>query len=153
MNYRNLLTGLILFTIISCKKDGGGSLSIKLTSLSATNIQVGEDLLVNFDFTDKGGHPIDTIYIGKTRINQIQTVTQGDSFYISAPGYDGSPKGQMQLDLGYEDFLISAITPPQYGTPPVDYPDSLIFQFVAKDNAGNVSDTVTTGLIIVQRFN
>jgi hypothetical protein len=35
----------------------------------------------------------------------------------------------------------------------VDYPDSLIFQFVAKDNAGNVSDTVTTGLIIVQRFN
>lgn len=153
MKYRHLLNGLILLSVISCKKEGGGSLSLKLTSLSTTNVQVGEDLLVNFDFTDKGGHSIDTIYIGKTRINQIQTATQGDSFYISAPGYDGSPKGQVQLDLGYENFLISAITPPQYGTPPEDYPDSLIIQFVAKDNAGNVSDTVTTGLIIVQRLN
>ena len=143
----------IVITVISCKKDGNGSLSIKISSVSSNFVPNQSDLQIILDFTDNGGHPIDSIFMQKIRINQLQTPTENDTFYLQSPSYNGSTKGQLQLDLDYNNFLVSAIQPPQHGNPPVDENDSLIIRFAAKDKANNKSDTVSTGLIIVERVN
>ncbi len=146
-----LLLAAILITIISCKKDGG-ALSIKLQSVSSNIVPVGSDLSITLQFTSTGS-PIDTIFMNRFRINQdsasVPTVTT-ESIIIPA-SYPGSAKGQLQFDLDYNLFLATAQTPPTYGNPPQNESDSMIFKFIAKDAANHVSDTVTTGLIVIQR--
>ncbi len=132
---------------------GTGPLTIKISSVSNNIVPLNGSLTVVLDFTDNGGHPIDTVFMTKTRVNQIQTPTLNDTFYLSAPSYNGTTKGQLQLDLSYSDFLISAVQPPQTGNPPQDVSDSVIIRFAVQDNANNKSDTVSTGIIVVQRVN
>ena|ERR1700729_821300 len=146
-----LLASSILITIISCKKDGG-ALSIKLQSVSSNIVPVGGDLSITLQFTSTGS-PIDSIFMNRFRINQdsasVPTVTT-ESVIIPA-SYPGATKGQLQFDLEYNLFLTTAVTPPTFGNPPQNESDSLIFKFVAKDADNHVSDTVTTGLIVIQR--
>jgi len=110
-------------------------------------------MTITFDFTDNGSSPIDSIFMHKIRINQdsnqVQTIR--DTLYLIPPSYPGNAKGQIQLNLDNTDYLASAATPPTFGNPPQNESDSLIIKFAAKDVANNVSDTVTTGLIVVQR--
>ena len=86
----------------------------------------------------------------KIRINQNQVPTLGDTFYLRAPSYNGTTKGQLQLDLDNTNYLASAIAPPIIDSAHNES-DSLIIRFAVKDNANNKSDTVATGLIIVLR--
>jgi hypothetical protein len=57
-------------------------------------------------------------------------------------------KGTIRLTLDYNSYVISANNP---GTPPNAAPDSLIFRIAIMDKAKNVSDTVESGLVIVER--
>jgi hypothetical protein len=158
MRLRYFLIAAITIIVISCKKDGGNGLTVKIESVSSNVVPLNGSLRVVLNFTDAGGHPIDTVYIKKIRINQDSALvppsnSQPDVFQISAPSYNGNAKGQLQLDLDYTGFLKYATDPPQIGTPPQDENDSLIIKFAIKDNANNKSDTVSTGLIIIQRVN
>ena len=146
-----LLTAVVLLVALSCSKDGNGKLTIKLNSLSPNIVAPSEGMQVVFDFTESGS-VIDSIGLIKLRINQLQTATLRDTIMYFVPVYPKSNKGQLFLNLSYFD-LQSAQTPPQTGIPPQDESDSLIFKFFAKDQANNTSDTVTTGLIVVQRIN
>jgi len=151
MKIKYFLLLIIFFSIISCKKDGG-ALSIKLESVSSNIVPVGGGLSIVLKFTSTGS-PIDTIFMNRFRINQdsasVPTVTT-ESVIIPA-SYPGSAKGQLQFDLDYNLFLATAQSPPSYGNPPQNESDSMIFKFIAKDAANHVSDTVTTGLIVIQR--
>src|ERR1700684_3875695 len=146
-----LLTAFVLLVALSCSKNGNGKLSIKLNSLNNSTVAPGGGMEVFFDFTENGS-VIDTIGLIKLRINQLQTATLRDTIFYNVPTYPKNTKGQLFLNLTYFD-LQSALTPPQTGIPPQDESDSLIFKFFAKDQANNTSDTVTTGLIVVQRVN
>jgi hypothetical protein len=146
-----LLTAVVLLVALSCSKDGNGKLSIKLNSFSNSTVAAGQGMQLVFDFTESGS-VIDSIGLIKLRINQLQTATLRDTIFYFVPVYPKSTKGQLFLNLSYFD-LQSAQTPPQTGIPPQDESDSLIFKFFAKDMANNTSDTVTTGLIVVQRIN
>jgi hypothetical protein len=152
MKLRYFLTALIMIAIISCKKDGGSGLSIKLESVSGNIVPIGASLRVTLNFTDNGGHAIDTIFMHKIRINQHQvSLTIRDTIYLIPPGYPGNTKGQLQFDLDNTNFLASAFQPPTSGNPPQNESDSLIIKFAARDVAANKSDTVSTGLIVVYR--
>jgi hypothetical protein len=156
MKLRYFLIAVILITIISCKKDGGSGLSIKVESVSSNIIPDNGSLSIVLSFVDNGGHPIDSVYMKKIRINQDTLASnniQPDTFYLIPPSYPGNTKGQIQFDLGYNNFLPYAIYPPKIGNPPQDESDSLIFKFAAKDNANNKSDTVSTGVIVIERVN
>ena len=59
--------------------------------------------------------------------------------------------GDIYVDLTYQNHLISATNPPTSGTPPRRQPDTLIFKFVLRDKAKNVSDTVVSSPIVVLR--
>src|SRR5579871_160864 len=138
MKIRFFLITTIFALMLSCKKDGNGGLSIKIKSISSNIIPINASLQVIFDFTDNGGHPIDSIYMSKVRINQNQTPTLNDSFGLSAPSYNGTTKGQLQLDLNYSGFLTSAQSPPIIDSTHNES-DSVIIKFVAIDNANNKS--------------
>jgi hypothetical protein len=146
---KHLLAAALLLVVISCKKDGDGPLTIKLKSISSTTIPVNGGMQLVFDFTESNSI-IDSFGFIKIRTNQNQTETVRDTLYYSAPDYPKSLKGQLQIDITYED-LYSANKPPTSGNPPVNDSDSLIFKFFAKDQAKHTSDTVTTGQIIVFR--
>ena len=156
MKLKIFLISIIFFAIISCKKDGGNGLSISLESVSDNVVPVNGVITVTLNFKDNGSHVIDSIFMHKIRINQDSAIvnaggTVRDTIFLIPPSYPGSVKGQLQFVLDNTNILASAATPPQVGNPPVNESDSLILKFAATDVAHNKSDTVTTGLIIVQR--
>lgn len=156
MKFRHFLITAITILIISCKKDGGNGISLKVESVSSNFVPLNGSLRVVLNFTDNGGNPIDSVYMKKIRINQDTLAPDNmlsDTFYLTPPSYPGNTKGQIQLDLDYTNYLKYAISPPQIGNPPQDENDSLILRFAVKDNANNKSDTVSTGLVVIQRIN
>jgi hypothetical protein len=153
MKLRYFLIATILISIISCKKNGSSGLTITIASISNSTVTVNGSTTITLGFTDDGANAIDTIFMHKIRINQdsSQVPTIRDTLYITPPSYPGNAKGQIQLDLDNLNYLASAATPPTFGNPPQNESDSLIIKFAAKDAANHLSDTVTTGLIVVQR--
>ena len=107
---------------------------------------------VELDFTDKEGDISDTIFVKKTRTNRIVVPTIRDSFVLQVPPFPDRSRGIIQLELKYQNHLLSAINPPSSGgTPPNLHDDTLVFQFALRDKAKHISDTVTTGPIIIVR--
>jgi hypothetical protein len=154
MKLRCLLIISIIMSTISCKKNSGSGLTIKIASISNSTVPLNGITSIVFDFTDNGGHPIDSIFMRKIRINQDSNQIQSfvrDTIFLIPPSYPGNVKGQIQLDLDNTNYLATAQPPPTFGNPAQNESDSLIIKFAAKDAANNSSDTVTTGLIVVQR--
>jgi hypothetical protein len=89
--------------------------------------------------------------IYKVRLNKKTTATTRDSLKFSVPAFDKSVNGELTIDLTYQNHLISATNPPTSGTPPKREPDTLLFKFVLRDKAKNVSDTVYSSPIVVIR--
>ena len=58
----------------------------------------------------------------------------------------------IELQLKYQNHLLSAINPPSSGgIPPNLHDDTLIFKFALRDKAKHISDTVTTDPIVIVR--
>lgn len=151
---RSLLYVTVLLSLsIACSKDKIETKpSLKFKSVNATTIPVGGNLIVQLDFTDKEGDISDTIFVKKIRTNQIAVPTIRDSFELQVPSFPDRSKGIIELELKYQNHLVSAINPPSSGgTPPNLQDDTLIFKFALRDKAKNISDTVTTGPIIIIR--
>jgi hypothetical protein len=150
MKFRYFLIAIFLISVISCKKDGGSGLTIKIASVSSNIIPQNGSLSIVFNFTDNGGYAIDSIYMERIRINQQSPNDSSYPFGLSAPSYPGAIKGQVQIDLDYNFYLTLGQNPI-----PIDSihneNDSLLLKFVAVDVANNRSDTVSPGLIVVQR--
>jgi hypothetical protein len=145
-----LLSSATLSFLFSCSKSSSSSISLKIESFNPSTVPVGSGAQVYFKFTDKG-HLLDTLVILKTRINQLTTPTIRDTIFYSVPSYPQTSNGELQVNLDYSNDLQSAISPPTTGNPPANESDSLIFRFVAIDEAHNVSDTAVSGLVVVQR--
>lgn len=151
---RSLLYVSALLTLsIACSKDKLETTpSLKLKSVNATTIPVGGNLIVQLDFADKEGDISDTIFVKKVRINKIVVPTIRDSFELQVPPFPDRSRGIIELQLKYQNHLLSAINPPSSGgTPPNLHDDTLIFKFVLRDKAKHSSDTVTTDPIIIVR--
>jgi len=151
---RSLLYVAAFLTIATaCSKDKLETTpSLKLKSISSDVIPVGGNLIVQLDFTDKEGDISDTIFVKKIRTNQIVVPTIRDSFELQVPPFPDRSRGIIELELKYQNHLLSAINPPSSGgTPPNLHDDTLVFQFALRDKAKNISDTVTTGPIVIVR--
>lgn len=148
-----LYISALLTLAIACNKDKLETTpSLKLKSINSSTIPVGGNLIVQLDFTDKEGDISDTIFVKKIRTNTIVVPTIRDSFELPVPPFPDRSRGIIELQLKYQNHLLSAINPPSSGgTPPDLHDDTLIFKFVLQDKAKHVSDTVTTGPIVVVR--
>jgi len=151
------LPGFILaFALLAagCSKDKAETKpTIKVKSLSSTNIPVNSDLAITLDFTDKEAD-LESIFIQKIRQNIRTTTTIRDSFSLPVADFPKRQDGEMEIRLFYQLQLLSAERAPSDPSSPTGYEsDSMVIRMVLRDKAMNVSDTVTTEQIVVQRIN
>ena len=147
-----LLLASVLMVLFACNKDKFQSTpQIKIKSISGSVIPAGSgSLTVTLSFTDKEGDVDDSIFIRKVRINQ-RTVpsTLRDTFGYAIPHFPAHSTGDISVYLEYNS-LASAENPPSVPGGGHES-DSLKIWFKVKDEAGNKSDSVSTGTIVVLR--
>ncbi len=151
---RSVLFFLFVAGIVACNKDKFATKpSLKIKSVNGNFVPAGAVLSVDMEFTDKEGDVSNTLFVQKIRLNQKVVPTIRDTFSLIVPEFPSKNKGEILVDLEYNNYLVSAINPPKTGTPPNERyeDDTLIIRFALRDLAGNVSDTVSTGTIIVSR--
>jgi hypothetical protein len=149
-----IIVGLVLIVMIACSKDKyQDAPQISLKSVNPSVVPVNGDLAIRLSYTDKQGDISDTLYIKKIRLNQTVVPTLRDSIQYKIPDFPDYDKGDIDLDLNYQNDLVSAATPPPIaGTNPSQpQPDTLVFKIWISDKAGHISDTVTTGKVIILR--
>ena len=153
---KGILIGFsVMLLSLACNKDKFETKpTLKLKSQNGNVFAKNEDgLVVEFEFTDKEGDVDDTIFIKKIRTNLRQAAsTLRDSFKLKVPNFPHDTKGVIKVEMGYQDYLISAQPPPMSGNPPKPEPDTLMIKFALKDKGNHISDTVTVGPIYVIRF-
>jgi hypothetical protein len=139
---------------VACGKDSVETKpSIKVKSLSSDFVPINSDLSINLEFTDKEAD-LASVFVQKIRQNRRTTATNSDSFSLNLADFPKKANGEIEIKLFYQLQLISAIRPPALpGSPTGFESDSLLIRIALRDKAANVSDTVTTGLVVVQRIN
>lgn len=153
---KSIIIGVALIVLIACSKDKyQDAPQISLKSISSSVVPIGSGLNITLSYTDKQGDISDTLFIKKNRLNQTVVPTVRDTILYKIPDFPDYDKGEIGLALTYEIDLKSAIQPPPIvGTNPTQYqPDTLNIQIWIHDKAKHVSDTVSTGRIIVMRTN
>ncbi|MGE5106900.1 MAG: hypothetical protein ACM3H8_05120 [Sphingobacteriales bacterium] len=153
MKTKVLLILLVIVSVLACKKDKLATVpKIKITNLNTTEVGLNGTLRVTMEFADKEGDVTDSIFVKKIRLNQRVVPTIRDSFRLKMPDFPANSRGEITLNLDYQ-AILSAITPPTIpgSIPPMKEPDTLIIKFALRDNAKNISDTVTTAQIAVIR--
>jgi hypothetical protein len=138
--------------IAACHKDQFQTKpTLSLKSMNGNVVPAGASLVLNFEFTDKEGDVNDTIFVKKIRLNKLKVPTVRDSFGLQVPTFPKNTKGEIQLTLEHSFYLTSAINPPKDPITGKNINDTLMLQFALKDKANNVSDTVTTGPVVILR--
>ncbi len=147
---------LLIVALAACNKDKFQTKpQIKIKSQSSEVVGPNTFLRVVLEFTDKEGDlELDSaIVLRKQRLNKrVVTPTLRDVVYLELPQFPNNNLGEIELDLDYQNHLISAQTPPNIpGTNPQrKESDTLRLKFVLKDKAGNVSDTAETNVIVLR---
>ncbi|MEO6915705.1 MAG: hypothetical protein ABI151_08715 [Chitinophagaceae bacterium] len=150
-----VLSVLIIFSAIvlfACSKGKYSTRpSLTLKNVSTYVVPVNGSLDFTFNFTDKEGDISNLLYVRKIRMNKRAVATIRDSFALPVPQFPNKMYGEIDLNMDYNNYLVSASNPPQTGNPPKAENDTLVFKFVLKDKADNKSDTVTTNKIVIIR--
>lgn len=149
-----LYSSLILLTICGCSKDKFETTpTIKIKSISPTQVPLQSQMIMYLEFTDKQGD-LDSIFIFKKRINSIQKpLNNANYFNYKLPTFPEKPKGDIELTFRYNEDLVAAVSPNnQPGAPNNKEPDTLVFNIVLKDKKGHVSDTTTTDKVVIERY-
>ena len=141
-----------LLALTACDKDKFNTKpTLTIKAISSYNVPVSGNVSFRFDFTDKEGDISNLLYVKKIRTNRRVVPTLRDSFALSVPQFPKKQNGEVEVRMEYQNYLISAINPPTSGVPPKAENDTLIFKFCLKDEANNLSDTITTDKIVVVR--
>lgn len=145
-----ILAAAVLFACNKDKFQTKPQLTIK--SVSSDVIPFNGSIRFRIEFTDKEGDVQDSFLVKKVRLNQRVVPTNLDSFWAQIPDFPNTSKGEIFVDLPYQ-AILSATNPPNIpgSTPPAKESDTLVVKFLARDNAGNKSDTITSKQIVVQR--
>lgn len=147
MKTKILFAVLVVGFLAACGKDKYETKpTLTFKSVSADVVPNGGTLRFEFEVTDKEGDISDTFYMRKIRINKLVKPTIRDTFRIPFPQVPDTKKGIVELNLTYQNYLVSAINP---GNPAQN--DTVVFKFAIRDKAKNVSDTFTSNPIVILR--
>ena len=145
---------ILAMVVVSCSKDKVETKpSINVKSLSSKLIPVNGDLSINLEFRDKEAD-LESIFVQKIRQNVRKTTTIRDTFSLSVADFPKKTDGDIEMRLFYQLQLISAERAPANPNSSTGFEsDSIVIRLALRDKAKNVSDTVTTEQIVVQRIN
>ena len=144
-----ILFSIILFIVISgCGKDKFSTKpSLKFTEVNTTELHRGDILEFKMSFTDKEGDISNKINVRKVLLNCTEGFTE--DFVVPSFPSQANQKGDIFVTFGYDNAKA-----PQRISKEFDCPtdvDSAVFKFALKDLAGNVSDTVTSPVILIYK--
>lgn len=144
---------LFALGLLACGKDKFQTIpQLKFISKNTDVVAQNGTLRITLQFTDKEGDVNDSLLVVRQRINRSNPVTAPASPY-AIPNFPATTKGEFDITLTYQFGLIFGLTPIRIpgSNPTRNEPDTLNLKFVARDRAGNKSDTLTLRNIIVIR--
>ena len=141
---------IIALTIIACGKDRFQTVpQLRLKSRSIDVVPANGNLRLNVEYTDKEGDVSDSLLIVRQRLN-IRGRIQLPPAPYKIPDFPKTDKGEFEITLAYQFGLI-------FGLTPISLPgslkevDTLRIKIVARDKAGNKSDTLVVDNVYVIR--
>ena len=143
----------IAFVVIACGKDRFQTVpQLKLKSRNTDIVPLNGTLILNVEFTDKEGDVRDSLLIVRERLN-VRGRTQLPASPYGIPDFPHTDKGEFEISLNYQFGLVFGLGPLRIpGSNPIkNEVDTLRLKIVARDAAGNKSDTVAIGPIYVLR--
>lgn len=156
---RNSLIAIVIpvILLISCGKDKFDtrpSLEFKSASVTevipATPVDLTPNLVLSFEFTDKEGDLADAVIGVRKVVSNCEMSGFEDLVSYKIPAeLPETSNLRGTVDLIFPYFKINPLCP----TYPLDeyQGDSAIFYVWVTDHAGNVSDTVSSGLIKIRK--
>jgi hypothetical protein len=133
---------LLVFAMTQCSKSGsGGRPQISLKSVNSV-IPVGGSMQADISFTQSNGQLSQGLFIAiRTRLNQIPLPpgTEGaDTLLSQIPEFPDKNQGTFLYTLDYSYLHESDVEN-----------DTFNFKFAVVDRAGNKSDTISSGKVVV----
>jgi len=153
MKTRIWLTLIVVFGMIACGKDKFQTIpQLTLRTKTPDVVPVNGTLRLNVEYTDKEGDVSDSLFIVRQRLNVRGPLQLPQSPY-DVPDFPHTDKGEFEISLAYQAGLIFGLPPLRIpGSNPVKNEiDTLRLKIVAKDKAGNKSDTLVVDNIYVIR--
>jgi len=151
MKTRIWIALIIALGMIACDKDKFQTVpQLTLRSISPEVVGVGDNLRMNVEYTDKEGDVSDSLFIIRQRLNKKKPVTSPESPY-DIPTFPTMGKGEFEITLSYYTHLTFNLTPIPIPGMSKNEIDTLRLKIVAKDKAGNKSDTLVVENVYVIR--
>lgn len=144
---------IIALTIIACGKDRFQTVpQLKLKSRNTDVVPLNGSLRLNVEYTDKEGDVSDSLLIVRQRLNVRGPLILAPSPY-KIPEFPKTDKGEFEITLAYQFGLVLNLSPIRItGSNPVrNEIDTLRLKIVARDKAGNKSDTLVVDNVYVTR--
>lgn len=141
----------LLFAVLACNKDKFQTVpQITIKSINTDIVDRNNTLRVILEYTDKEGDVSDSILVVRVRLNRKSPTRFPLPFKI--PSFPNTSKGEFQVDFDYNSALTLASNPIRIpgSVPASNEPDTLNLKFVARDKAGNKSDTATATVIVIR---
>jgi hypothetical protein len=148
-----LYSTLCLIVIAACSKDKyEDKPTIEIKSISPTYVSAlsGATTQIEMEFTDKQGD-LDSVYLFKKRLNIRAKPIFLPFIPFPIPEFPEKSKGVLKVTLKNTE-LVGTQTPDSKPDEPFGKePDTIQFKIIVKDKSGNVSDTITTEQLIIER--
>jgi hypothetical protein len=152
MKYGSIFVFLFILIMPGCGKDKFQTKpQLKFKSKNTDVVQLNQALRINIEYTDKEGDVDDSLLVVRQRLNRRGPLSLLSPYGI--PKFPDTNKGEFEVTFAYQFHLIvgmPAIRVPG-SNPPRNEPDTLRLKFVARDKAGNKSDTLYVDNIVVIR--
>lgn len=149
-----LYSTLFLILFAACNKDkfqDKPTIEIKSINPSQVSAFSGSYTEILLDFTDKQGD-LDTVFMYNVWFNSRGRTAAHPFLSYGIPDFPEKTKGQIKLTLDAATTLVAAGQPiSQPDAPNGKEPDTIAFKIIVKDKAGHVSDTATTGQLVIER--
>ena len=148
-----MLALIIATTMISCDKGRFQTVpQLKLKSKNPDIVSLNGSLRLNIEYTDKEGDVSDSLIIVRQRLNKRGPIQLAPSPY-GIPDFPKTDKGEFEVNLAYQIGLIFSLNPIRItgSNPPQNEIDTLRLKIVARDRAGNKSDTLFVENVYITR--
>ncbi len=138
-----LVSSSILF--FACSKDKFETKPlIEVKSYNSKEISQHGQLTIRLNYFDKEGDlGKGDFFAVRNRLNALPLGTSDadrpDTLRYALPDFTPESKGEIFLQLNYDDFLKESVSKN----------DTIVFRIAVTDKAGNKSDTITTDKIVI----
>lgn len=146
MKLKVIIAVFTALIFIACGKDQFQTRpQLKIKSINSNVVPPGGVLVIMLEYTDKEGDlGEDTLVSIRRRLNRRPLPPGGasvDTLFNIIPKFPEKNKGGLEVKFQWANYLKQSDIEN----------DTIFFKFIAKDRAGNTSDTISTEKIIILR--